>query len=763
MFKRNKAAALLMSLLICASAATASLSAYADNEEDAPVSDTAVTDTEDSNEITSGIFTYTVTDNNTVNIVNCLNTETDIVIPETIDGLTVTDIAEWAFGKSENKFLETVTLPATVEYISSNNPFKVCGKLKAINVDSGNKDYMSEDGILFTKDKKRLFCYPSSKEGSSYKIPDGVEELGSAAIYSTPLAEITFPDSLTDIYDFSVARNASLKKADLSGTSIDYIESYSFSGCTSLEEIVFPDDLSTIGGAAFFGCTALKEVTLPHLLTSIGQYAFIDTGLESIKVPRTVQEIGYCAFGYTTNPDGTESPVSNFTIIGEYGTAAQTYATDTDDEYGYANNFEFISGAASDDASEILAFDRQTWEDYEYTVQNGEVYILSCNSEDDVINVPAEIDGKPVTTIYTVAFVNTFARQIVIPENVKEIKKMAFKDCSYLEQLTLPQSLVTIEDNAFDSCQALKTVDLGGAETVGADAFLGCTELREITISGKCVSIGYDGEYPFVGCESLENINVSSGSGGSFSSDDGILYSSDKKALLFYPAGRTDKSFKVPKDVETIGTSAFFRNPYIEELDLSGVESIGTGAFEGCSALKKVKLSKDLKSLGAYAFLDCTELKSLRFYKNLEEIGDYACGYYYETSANLLENEENGEALIEDFKIYADKGTKAYDYAKDNDITVISGTIEIFGKNVKKSILEVGAGVILFGLAALISFLFVKRSSKKKEAKEKAERAKKASEARKMRAEERPAPEISDKEETADEETSSDGKDETDD
>ncbi|NLT09589.1 MAG: leucine-rich repeat protein [Ruminococcus sp.] len=755
MFKKNKTAALLMSLLICASAAVSPVSAYADNEESATVSE-AADEAADSNEKTSGDFTYTVSDNDTVTITKCSNTIVDLVIPETIDGLPVTDIGEWVFGKEANKFLETVSIPASVEYISTNNPFKVCGNLREITVASGNKEYVSEDGILFTKDKKRLVCYPTRKSGKSYAIPDGVEELGSAAIYETELEEITFPDSLNTVKDFSVARNASLKKVDLSKTEIDKIGGYAFSGCTSLTEVNFPEELSTIGGAAFFGCTALTEVELPHLITSIGQYAFIDTGLKSVKIPRTVQEIGYCAFGYETAPNGEECPVSDFIIIGEYGSAAQTYATDTDSEYGYANDFTFQSEEENADVEEILSLEQKTWEDYDYAVDGNEVYILSCNSTDDVINVPAEIEGKPVTKIYTIAFSSTYAREITIPEGVKEIKKMAFKDCGMLEKLTLPQSLVTIEDYICNGCEVLRSVDLGGAETIGSDVFLGCNSLTDITISGNCKTIGVGNEYPFAGCNALENINVVSGSGGSFSSEDGILYSSDKKALLCYPAGRTAKTFKASKDITTIGKSAFFLNPYIEEVELPNVETIDIGAFEGCSALKKVKLSKKLKTVGAYAFLDCTELKSLRFYKDLEEIGEYACGYYYMTDANLLENEENGETLIKDFKIYADKGTKGYDYAKDNDIEVITGTIELFGKNVKKSILEAAAGAVALAIAALIALLFAKRSKKKKSEKEKTEKIKKAAEKKEKKAE------AKNDEEKADED-SSDGKDDTDD
>jgi ribosomal protein L12E/L44/L45/RPP1/RPP2 len=736
MMMKNRTAALLLSLLICASAAAAPMSAWADEEEQTTAAEEAVQEDEtEAEEKTSGDFTYTVTDEGTACITRYNANEKDVVIPGTIDGLTVTELGPWVFGEEDGSACVKATIPASVEYISSNNPFKVCMMLEEVIVEDGNENYVTKDGVLYTKDMTKLFVYPAKKAGTSFEIPEGVKTLGSAAIYATSLETIKFPSTLEETSDFSLGENVSIKSVDISGTSIEELGSYCFAGCTGLEEIKFPESLRTIGGAAFYGCKALTSVELPGLLTAIRQYAFIDTGLTSVTIPSTVQDIGYCAFGYSTTADGGETADPNFVIIGEYGSAAQTYAVDADSDYGYSNNFIFRSPDEDSDLEEILSFDRQTWGEYEFAVENGEVYILLCNSTDAVVKVPEEIYGIPVTTIYSVAFSNTPAEEVIIPEGVKEIKKLAFNGCYYLKKLTLPQSLETIGDSAFADCDVLETLDLGGAVTIGADAFYGCTSLKELTISGNCQTIGVDDEEPFITCSQLEKITVTSGD-GKFSSQDGVLYSSDKKALLYYPQGKTDKTFTAPKGLKIIQQSAIFANKYLEEADLSGVEEIGAGAFEGCTALKKVKLSKDLTTLGEYAFLDCTELKSLRFYDKLETIGDYACGYYYEDQANLLEDEENGEALIEGFKIYADKGTKGYDYAKKNNIEVVTDTVEVFGKNIDKRLLYIFGGGLGAVLAAVIGVFASKKAKKKKAEKEKADRKQKAAEARKKKAEE---------------------------
>jgi hypothetical protein len=72
-----------------------------------------------------------------------------------------------------------------------------------------------------------------------------------------------------------------------------------------------------------------------------------------------VDTIGYCAFGYEKD---METSNSNFVIYGVSGSAAQTYATDTDSEYDYTNNFTFIS-KTDDQIAEMLSGESDAEED----------------------------------------------------------------------------------------------------------------------------------------------------------------------------------------------------------------------------------------------------------------------------------------------------------------------------------------------------------------------------------------------------------------
>lgn len=744
MFKHKKVAAFILSLLISVSAISPVYSAFAEGEEETSAADEASGE-EESEIIVSGEFSYSLTHDNTVCIEDCSSEEKNLVIPDTIDGIAVTELGKLAFGSDIGKPYETITLPASIEYISSDNPFSFCDSLKEIIVDSSNENYITEDGVLFTKDKSKLVCYPQKKTGNSYSIPEGVSVLGEASIYNTQLSEITFPSTLKEISYFALGSNSKLTSADLSKTAVSSIGLYAFTDCSALSSVLLPDSLYEIAGAAFSRCKKLSEITLPDNLGIIGQAAFIDTGLSKIVVPDSVSEIGYSAFGYYIDENNEQKPDSSFIIVGSYGSAAQTYATDTDSEYDYENSFEFRVPEQDEQITEQQSLEKRTFGDYEYAVVNGEAVITACLSADTVLNVPSEIEGLTVTAVYPAAFQYCTSEEIILPETITLIREMAFYNCINLKKIELPQSLTEIRSNAFDSCTLLKSLNTGGATTIGNQIFYGCTSLetvempeavtigtelfkecssvKNLTISGNCTSFGGEDEEPFLNCTSLESVTVTSGD-GIYSSENGVLFNKDKTAIVLYPQAKKDKKYKAPKSVKEIGPSAFYHCKYLESADISGVEILRDYAFEGCEKLKKAKLSKNLKQIGADAFYGCKALTSLRFYDKLEYIGEGAFGECYNENADLdnIDSEITGtddesephDVLIEGFKIYADKDSMAYDYAEKKNIPIVSNTVLFLGLNIHKGILFGGAGVIAAFIAAFITKLIVSKAKKKK-------------------------------------------------
>ncbi len=106
------------------------------------------------------------------------------------------------------------------------------------------------------------------------------------------------------------------------GGAVTEIGEYAFSG-TSIESLVLPKSVRSIGDGAFEGCLVLRSVTLPEKIDSIGQFAFRNTNaLTSIYLPESVSFIGANAIGYLAG----NAPAYGFVIKGVRGSIAENYA-----------------------------------------------------------------------------------------------------------------------------------------------------------------------------------------------------------------------------------------------------------------------------------------------------------------------------------------------------------------------------------------------------------------------------------------------------
>src|SRR5699024_5517857 len=88
--------------------------------------------------------------------------------------------------------------------------------------------------------------------------------------------------------------------------------------------------------------------------------------------------------------------------------------------------------------------------DYTYSVSSGKITITKYNGTEEIVEIPAEIDGVPVTRIGTRAFQNcTTIKQLTIPDGVTAINTGAFRGCENLEELYYNCSLTSIGTTPF--------------------------------------------------------------------------------------------------------------------------------------------------------------------------------------------------------------------------------------------------------------------------------------------------------------------------
>ena len=193
-------------------------------------------------------------------------------------------------------------------------------------------------------------------------------------------------------------------------------------------------------------------------------------------------------------------------------------------------------------------------------------------------NIPAEIDGLPVTTIGDKAFFYCSSlTSVSIPDSVTSIGEWAFSGCRGLTSVSIPDSVTSIGNLAFYACSNLTSVNYfpDSVASIGSGAFSytpwltakreenplvivnnflidGSTCEGEITIPDTVTNITAG----IFSNPNLTAIEVSENN-ADYTSIDGVLFNKDKTELISYPAGSPRTEYIVPASVTSIKYSAF--------------------------------------------------------------------------------------------------------------------------------------------------------------------------------------------------------------
>ncbi len=197
---------------------------------------------------------------------------------------TVTSITGDTF--RDNTTMTKVTLPRTVKNMDFNeengfnmDPFIGCTALESIEVEEDNPVLCAVEGVLFNKEKTRLYTYPAAASRTSYNVPESVTWIESMAFSNNQhLVTVSMSDEVTAL-----------------GYS-------AFSGCTNLEEVRLSPNLDTMAGFLFANCEHLKSVTIPEGVTNLGIRLFSGcTSLTSVVMPESVTSTEYAVFENCTS------------------------------------------------------------------------------------------------------------------------------------------------------------------------------------------------------------------------------------------------------------------------------------------------------------------------------------------------------------------------------------------------------------------------------------------------------------------------------
>lgn len=206
------------------------------------------------------------------------------------------------------KITGTLNIPAQVEYIGY-YAFYGCKLLANFTVDATNNVFTADNGVLITKDRKRLVNCPPLLSGN-YQMPNELTSIDPAAFNNcTALTGyLKIPANTTSIGGFAFYNCTGISgfEVDAANTRYSAADGVLFSGLGDTL-LVFPlskagtynipNTVKVVGPFAFDGIEAMTSITIPESVIEIGNYAFeYCTGLTEINLPYSVDSIGPGAF-----------------------------------------------------------------------------------------------------------------------------------------------------------------------------------------------------------------------------------------------------------------------------------------------------------------------------------------------------------------------------------------------------------------------------------------------------------------------------------
>lgn len=400
-------------------------------------------------------FTYTVTydlvECGSVIITGYTGGDTVVVIPDTVEGMSVTHIAEGAF--ADKTFIEAISIPNTVGVIGK-GAFKGCKGLESMRTPTFTCQDAPYFGALFGAE---------TFEANGYSVPTSLKTLA--------ITQWTAPEGM-----------------DASPAGLQ-IPATAFYACYSLEVVDLPAYTTEIGDFAFYGCQFLAYIDLGDTrLETVGRNAFTNCGsLLRLDIPDTAQSLGFAMLEGCGKLEALDLPFAGGWRVGQAPAEA---------EDGDATYLGYIFGAADHTLTE--GFIPASLISVTLKKGCGDIApnaFFACSPIREV-NLP-----EGVTAIGRRAFYGCEGlAQMILPDTVATLGDDAFNGCIRLASFTGGKNLQAMGIQAFMNCLSLKTVTLPDTVTyLPNSCFAGCSALESLTADG----VATQGKQVFRNCHKL--------------------------------------------------------------------------------------------------------------------------------------------------------------------------------------------------------------------------------------------------------------------
>lgn len=453
-------------------------------------------------------------------------------------------------------------------------------------------------------------CFANCQNLSEVVVPEDsdLEEIGLGAFYKTAISQFYIPAGVEVLTDgaaawgcngiFEECKNLkTVTFAENSKLRIVGMRTFMKSGLTSIN---LPDTVEEIHEGAFTECP-LEELALPDTLTNIPQNGFANcTTLKKVKFGSGLTSIGGGAFENTAIEELVIPDTVTFIGRGAFNNIAALRSVTI------GKGIKELGGCADlNDPNCGSIFQNDV---------NIETLVFNEGLEkigDDAFRQSQKIETLVIPS--TVKHIGRFAfgggggiyalSKLTFAENsqLENIFYAAFSFCS-IKHLKLPiaKEPFLIADHAFEGNKELIDVDLGNCRALG-------TTLKD--------NYYHDGGKAFCGCGSLRSVEFGD-------SLEQIGYNA------FHLCGRLMGPIVFPDTLRIIGDSAFNGCTALDDVTFNeGLERIGYdetwcgNSFSGCD-LHEIILPDSVKEVGNYCFRGNLHVGKIKFSANMTVIPD---------------------------------------------------------------------------------------------------------------------------------------------
>ena len=368
--------------------------------------------------------------------------------------------------------IEEITIPNEVTNLAK-GVFGGCSVLKEINADESHTVYKSSDGILYTKDGKKLVSYPPAKEETEYIMPDSVEKIEKMAFNNTTtLEKVILSDNIKSLPENIAIENKNAEIALVLNPDILAQGDVYPVGSPLITTVTIPEDSTYLSATAFDNMKNIEnlyynaECELEKVGISDGKSSYELNGIQKLQNLKKV----VIGSGVKTVPDEFLSG-----YYSKLGSTVETLIIGDDVESIGNEAFCTLSSI-----KELRIGDN--------VKSIGGTAFYGLRSVEGTLIIPDSVTELGSVDDWGMQRYETFGSMskitnVIIGKGLSELVNGMFSFCDSLTEVTIPSNIKTIGQSAFSSCGALSRVEIQeGVETIEYNAFAFCNNLANIYI-----------------------------------------------------------------------------------------------------------------------------------------------------------------------------------------------------------------------------------------------------------------------------------------